>query len=75
MTLNPVETAKAFDAPLLRGPGSNAPLYELIPYVGMRNVKFGEVESYVEGSSVVRRQLKLAFPIEVTKPKAGVIYE
>ncbi|KAF8847399.1 hypothetical protein BDZ45DRAFT_733624 [Acephala macrosclerotiorum] len=35
--LGPLETAKAFDAPLLSGPGSNAPLHELVRTMGMRN--------------------------------------
>ncbi|RDL40421.1 uncharacterized protein BP5553_00400 [Venustampulla echinocandica] len=73
VTLNPMETAKAFDAPLLRGPGSNAPLPELLKSMATRRVRFGEVESYAAGP-MVSRQLKLADPVEVTTPRSGVAY-
>ncbi|KAH8811077.1 hypothetical protein F5884DRAFT_781116 [Xylogone sp. PMI_703] len=73
MTLNPIETAKAFDAPALQGPGSNAPLEELVRIVGHREIRLGSVESYGPGASVNRR-LKLVNSAEVTKPRAGVVY-
>ncbi|KUJ06293.1 uncharacterized protein LY89DRAFT_412521 [Mollisia scopiformis] len=73
VTLNPLETAKAFDAPLLRGPGSNPPLPALMRIVGSRNAKFGEVETYADEH--VRRQLKVADPVEVARPQDGIMYE
>ncbi|RFU25198.1 hypothetical protein B7463_g11149, partial [Scytalidium lignicola] len=73
VTLNPIETAKAFDAPSLQGPGSNAPLSTLVRSMGGRGLKLGEVDGYTPGS-VVKRHLKLANPIEVTRPRAGVAY-
>lgn len=72
VTLNPIETAKAFDAPLLNGPGSNAPLHELVKTMGMRNVRYGEVEG--SGGQVSRRVLKLADPQELVRPSPGVLY-
>lgn len=67
VTLNPLELAKAFDAPLLNGPGSNAPLHELVRTMGMRNVRYGEVEGN-------RRELKLANPQELVRPTPGTVY-
>ncbi|KUJ22926.1 uncharacterized protein LY89DRAFT_314228 [Mollisia scopiformis] len=72
VTLNPLELAKAFDAPLLSGPGSNAPLHELVQTMGMRNVRYGEVEGRGQLS---RRELKLADPQELVRPSPGVVYE
>ncbi|PQE06655.1 hypothetical protein CJF31_00009801 [Rutstroemia sp. NJR-2017a BVV2] len=71
VTLNPIETGKAFDAPLLRGPGSNAPLRKLMAGMSAKEVQMGEVEDY--GPSPVHR-LKLADPVEVRNPRAGVVY-
>ncbi|PQE28098.1 hypothetical protein CJF32_00005849 [Rutstroemia sp. NJR-2017a WRK4] len=71
VTLNPIETGKAFDAPLLRGPGSNAPLRKLMDSMSTKEVQMGEVEDY--GPSPVHR-LKLADPVEVRNPRAGVVY-
>ncbi|KAH8822087.1 hypothetical protein F5884DRAFT_769927 [Xylogone sp. PMI_703] len=73
MSLNPIETAKAFDAPLLQGPGSNAPLPQLVRSMGGRALKLGEVENFTAGSEV-KRQLKLADPVEVLTARAGTVY-
>ncbi|KAE8453901.1 hypothetical protein EG329_007677 [Mollisiaceae sp. DMI_Dod_QoI] len=73
VSLSPVETAKAFDAPLLQGPGSNASLQQLVRRVGTRGVRFGEVEDYAAASGV--RRLKFADPSEVIRPRDGVVYE
>lgn len=74
VTLNPLELAKAFDAPLLRGPGSNAPLHELVHTMGLRNVTYGEVDRYSD-RQVTRRELKLGDPRELVRPTPGLIYE
>jgi hypothetical protein len=71
-TMNPIEIAKAFDAPLMQGPGSNVTSSELVKSMGRREVRFGEVESDVDGR--LKRKLKLADPVEVTKPRSGVLY-
>ncbi|KAH8799720.1 hypothetical protein F5884DRAFT_115560 [Xylogone sp. PMI_703] len=73
VTLNPIETAKAFDAPVLQGPGSNAPLSELVRTMGGRGLKLGVVDGYVPGS-MVKKQLKIADPVEVARPRAGGAY-
>ncbi|KAE8444208.1 hypothetical protein EG329_000805 [Mollisiaceae sp. DMI_Dod_QoI] len=71
-SLNPIETAKAFDAPLLNGPGSNAPLHELVQTMGMRNVRYGEIE---RGNGDPRRELKLADPQDIVRPTPGTVYQ
>jgi hypothetical protein len=73
LSLNPIEVAKAFDAPLLHGPGSNATAEELVRAMGRRPVRLGEVEGNYLAQVVVRR-LKLANPVEVSAPKTGVLY-
>ncbi|KAN0099206.1 hypothetical protein V8E51_012981 [Hyaloscypha variabilis] len=74
VTLDPIEIAKAFDAPLLRGPGSNAPLEKLVKTMGGREVSLGEADSDAV-SAVAKKQLKLANPVEVAMPRAGAMYE
>ncbi|RFU27228.1 hypothetical protein B7463_g9107, partial [Scytalidium lignicola] len=73
VTLNPIEIAKAFDAPSLNGPGSNAPLSQLGKSMGGRGLKYGEVEGFVAGSET-KRQLKLTNSVEVSAPRAGEVY-
>lgn len=73
VTLNPIEIAKAFDAPLLRGPGTNEELSGLMTRYGANRLRLGEMEEVASGS-VMRKWLKLADPIEVGKPRAGVVY-
>lgn len=73
MTLDPIETAKALDAPLLAGPGSNAQLTELVTRVGDRRVRFGAVETYANEQGSLR-QLKLGDPSVATEPRMGVPY-
>jgi hypothetical protein len=73
VTLDPVEVAKAFDAPMFRGPGSNAPLWQLVQDYGDRSVKYGEAEAYSDGQA--KRQLKFGNPHEVMRPTAGTVYE
>lgn len=74
VTLDPVEIAKAFDAPMFQGPGSNAPLWQLVRDYGQRSVRYGEVEGYGNGQ-MVKRQLKLVNPQEATRPTPGTVYE
>lgn len=77
VTLSPLETAKAFDAPLLRGPGSNAPLTELVKAVGSREVRWAELERFGNTDDrvpVATGRLVLADPAEVVRPRKGEIY-
>ncbi|KAG6364767.1 hypothetical protein INS49_006371 [Diaporthe citri] len=79
VTLDPIETAKAFDAPLLKGTGSNAPLKDLIRTVGIRRVEWGEMESHDAAAprgdlAARRRVLVFADPDEVAPPKTGVFF-
>jgi hypothetical protein len=73
VSLDPVEIAKAFDAPMFQGPGSNAPLHQLVRDYGQRRVQYGEVEGV--GSGTMKRQLKLGNPHELTRPLAGTVYD
>ena len=43
MTLSPLETAKAFNAPILASEDSNAEINELVQRAGERPVKYGMV--------------------------------
>lgn len=68
VSLDPVETAKAFDAPLLRGPGSNAPIRDLVAIVGDRKLVWGDVG---DGGG---RVLGFASPELASPPRPGVVY-
>jgi hypothetical protein len=70
VTLNPIEIAKAFDAPFFQGPGSNFTGSELVRTTGSRLLRYGEAEG--EGS---KRQLKLADPQEISRPTPGAVYD
>jgi Protein of unknown function (DUF3176) len=74
VTLNPIEIAKAFDAPFFQGPGSNATERELVRNMGSRLLRYGEAECQdrAENSS---RQLKLADPHEISTPTPWAVYE
>lgn len=77
---SPIETAKAFSAPLLRGHDSNSEADALLKEVGNRKVKYGEVailggrvvppDMYIppDDSGVIRR-LKMASPGFVRLPQ------
>lgn len=45
VSMSPIETARAFNAPLLRNSDSNAPARSLLRQVGTRPVKYGVVRS------------------------------
>jgi Protein of unknown function (DUF3176) len=74
VTLNPIEIAKAFDAPFFQGPGSNSTEKELVRNTGSRLLRYGEAEGYGSGE-VSKRQLRLADPHEISRPTAGTVYE
>ncbi|KAM0460082.1 hypothetical protein ACHAO4_002212 [Trichoderma viride] len=74
VSLNPIEIAKAFDAPLLRGPGSNVPQNKLAQIVGARKLKVGEVEEF-EGGQAILKQLKFVAMVDAVEPQPGALYE
>lgn len=74
VTLDPIEIAKAFDAPMFKRPGSNAPLWQLVQDYGMRGVRNGEADGYSNGQ-MTKRQLKLGNSHEVMRPTPGASYE
>jgi hypothetical protein len=51
VTLSPVEMAKAFDAPLLRGEDPNGMIETLVTRAGDKEVRYGEVDGVYEGTS------------------------
>ncbi|KAL7905872.1 hypothetical protein GGI35DRAFT_459520 [Trichoderma velutinum] len=72
VSLNPIETAKAFDAELLQGPGSNAPQDELIRIVGLRKLKLGEIQ--LDYQDTAETKLKLVDPADAVGPRTGTLY-
>lgn len=56
-SLSPIETAKAFDAPMLRNNDSNAPVGDLLKDVGGRQVKYGAVSRHRGISQPDRRSI------------------
>ncbi|KAE9377308.1 hypothetical protein N431DRAFT_331034 [Stipitochalara longipes BDJ] len=74
VTLNPIEIAKAFDAPFFQGPGSNATEQEIVQNTGSRSLRYGEADG--QGSAEQsRRQLKLADPHEISTPTPWAVYD
>jgi hypothetical protein len=74
VSLSPIEIAKAFDAPLLRGPGSNVPQDKLAQIVGEQKVKLGGVNEVVNG--VPGQQLRFVDGTDVSAaPSPGATYE
>ena len=72
--MNPIEIAKAFNAPFFQGPGSNATEREIVENTGSRSLRYGEADGQAsaEGS---RRQLKLADPHEIVTPTPWAVYD
>ena len=62
VTLSPIETAKAFNAPLLSNNDSNAPMRSLLDELGMRPVRYGAVVADI--SSPKRRKGSKSLPGE-----------
>jgi hypothetical protein len=74
VTLDPIEIATAFDAPVFQGPCSNASLQQLVQDYGARNVRYGEAEGYNNGQWM-KRQLKLGDLHDLMRPTPGALYE
>ena len=62
VTLSPIETAKAFNAPLLSSNDSNAPMRSLLDELSMRPVRYGAVVA--DMTSVRRRRGSKSLPKE-----------
>ena len=91
MTLSPIETAKAFNAPILttERPHSNMAVTQLILEVGSRQVRYGEVTTVMSNSSIDRsldgrlisqrgigvRRLEMGSPDEVMTPGKGATFD
>jgi hypothetical protein len=75
VTLDPIETAKAFDAPVLEGTNSNATVRAMLQDVGDRPVRYGAFGSGTgydgEVAGHADTKLVIAFPGEVRKPWKG----
>jgi len=70
VSLSPIETAKAFEAPLLHGDAYNADADLLLEEVGMRRLRYGEA-AFVESSG---RRLRLGEPSQTVQPTPGQLY-
>jgi hypothetical protein len=85
-SMSPVETAKAFNAPLLRNDDSNASIKNLVEELGHLKVKYGAVEAARNDSpfkqheydsissaldSAPRMRLEITNPISVRTPRPG----
>ncbi len=68
VTLNPLETATAFEAPLLRGVNSNAEAPQIAQEVGSTSVRYGVTEVVSEDDNETR----LCFAHDVETPRAGM---
>jgi hypothetical protein len=75
VTLNPIETAKAFDAPALDGVNSNATVMAMLKDVGDRPLQYGafgfEARNKDEVAGHPNTKLLIGFPREVRKPWKG----
>lgn len=72
-TLNPLETAKAFRAPLLERAGSNMEVTGLVKVVGPTKVRYGEVLREEDGVQVYK--LEIAEAEVVQAPRRAVTYQ
>ncbi|KFY25922.1 hypothetical protein V491_01546 [Pseudogymnoascus sp. VKM F-3775] len=72
-TLNPLETAKAFGAPLLERAGSNMEVIGLVKVVGPTKVRYGEVLREEDGVQVYK--LEIAEAEVVQAPRRAVTYQ
>jgi len=87
-SLSPLEIAKAFDAPMLRGPGSNFDSKRLTKIYGSKQAQYGEVvfehesglkagweeNSLEDGLGLKERRLGLADPDHVIPPTRKALY-
>ena len=70
VSLSPIETAKAFEAPLLYGDAYNADVNLLLKEMGKRRVRYGEA-AFVESSG---RRLRIGEPSQTVQPTPGQFY-
>lgn len=74
MTLSPIEIARAYNAPLLRGNGTsaNADVEILLENIGGTQVRYGEVVNDTAGAQ--RGNLGFGFFEDVQRPEMGGVY-
>ena len=83
MTLSPIETAKAFNAPILETEPSysNASIRYLLKRLGKQRVQYGEVNiarssgNEYGGGDGIGTRLEMAQPEFVTRPRKGRIFQ
>jgi hypothetical protein len=73
VTMNPLETAKAFDAPLLRTASSNAAVDRMKKELSDVKVRYGEV--FGEAEDHCRLMLKFDLQEKIVKPRPGIRYQ
>jgi hypothetical protein len=89
-SLHPLEIAKAFNAELLQGPGSNASVKRLAKDYKTQRVKYGEAidekcgstgrvwslvdSTQAEGPRMRGRRLELADPSWIVQPRGKAVY-
>lgn len=77
VSLNPLETAKAFGAPLFEPANSNADEDQIVKEVGGKKVRYGVVEEKLDDEAESRRLLRID-PDEqgnvITKPEPGAVF-
>ena len=72
VSLSPMEVARAFGAPALRGSGSNSDTGQLMKEIGAKKVSYGEMT--MGESSQFARELSFGEPGVVHRPQKGVAY-
>ncbi len=75
VSLNPLEVANAFGAPLLDTVNSNADRSHIARDVGYKQVRYGSVEEGTEGESLLRLRVEENQDERVGAPKPGGLYE
>lgn len=73
MSLSPIEIAKAFNAPLLKGCGSNSKVKEISKDVGGLEVVYGGV--VIPDSEGGKQSLQMANPELAIRPRAKFVYD
>lgn len=81
VSLNPLEVAKAFNAEMLQGEGSNASVSRLMQDFGEKEAKYGEVvDDSFQGLGIMEqprftgRRLEIVYPSRVIEPRVQEVY-
>jgi hypothetical protein len=80
-TLSPLETAKAFGAPILREVNDNATVEQILRQVGKRRIRYGKIlvsgragEEFLVPRKALRSRLQMADERSARRPEAGVSF-